>query len=507
MSRIRGPRLFAVALLALLFAALPMAGRAAPAHKSLPVINIALVSDVNTLDPAVSSSFYDRQVMNSIYDKLFDLNHKGQVIPMLATKYSVSKNKLVYTISLRHGVKFQDGTPFNASAVKFNLDRYRSASSAPRATELAPVKSVSVVNKYTIRVKLSSAFSPFVSILTDRSGMMCSPAAVRREGSNYSLNPVGTGPFRLKERVKGDHITLVRNNHYWRKGYPKAREIVFKIFTDPNTQLVNLQSGQVDFMDSVTSQNVPTVQHSKKLRLVLGPSFAWAGFWLNTKDPTLKSKPLREAISMLINRKAYVKAIAGKTAIPADSPFGPGEFAYGKWDKAPPVNVKKAKSLLSKAHISNPTFTFRTTTAPISIQGAEIIQNMLKAGGITMKIETEDFTTILTQLGNHDFQATAVGWSGRPDPDQNTYNFFTTGAALNYSQYSNPTTDHFLSQARHQLNTKKRKADYARVAAELQKDVPYVFIDHTKNAFGMTAKLKGFTYVPDGIIRTVAMTK
>jgi peptide/nickel transport system substrate-binding protein len=507
MTSVGRPHLFAVVLLALACAALPAAGRAAPSHKTLPIINIALVSDVNTLDPAVSSSFYDRQVMNSIYDKLFDLNAKGHVVPMLATHYTVSKNKLVYTISLRHGVKFQDGTAFNANAVKFNLDRYRSTSSAPRAVELAPVQSVSVVNRYTVRIRLKSAFSPLISILTDRSGMMCSPAAVRKEGDNYALNPVGTGPFKFKERVKGDHITLVRNAHYWRKGYPKARQIVFKIFTDPNAQLVNLQSGQVDFMDSVTSQNIPTVQHSKKLHLVIGPSFSWNGFWLNTKDPVLKNRAVRQAISMLINRKAYNSAINGRTAMPANSPFGPGEFAYGSWDKAPPAQVKAAKVLLSKSHASNVSFSFLTTTAPISIQGAEIIQNMLKAGGITMKIDPENFTTILTQLGNHNFQAAAVGWSGRPDPDQNTYNFFITGGALNYAQYSNATTDRYLNAARHQLNDKKRKADYSRVAKQLQKDVPYVFMNHGKNAFATSAKLKGFTYVPDGIIRTVAMTK
>ncbi|MGH2448718.1 MAG: ABC transporter substrate-binding protein, partial [Chloroflexota bacterium] len=228
--------------------------RAMPVHKSRPIINIALVSDINTFDPAISSSYYDRQIMNNIYDKLFDLNSKGQIIPMLATGYTVSKNKKTYTLYLRKGVKFQDGTAFNAQAVKFNLDRYRLPSSAPRATELSPVSGVSVAGKYVVKIHLSASFSPLISILTDRSGMMCSPKAVRSEGSNYALNPVGTGPFRLKSRIKGDSITLVRNNHYWRKGLPKAKEVVFKIFTDPNTQLVNLQSGQVDFIDTVTSQ-------------------------------------------------------------------------------------------------------------------------------------------------------------------------------------------------------------------------------------------------------------
>lgn len=482
-------------------------GRAAPAHRRLPTITIAMVSDINTFDPAVSSSYYDRQIMNNIYDKLFDLNSKGHIIPMLATHYKVSKNHRIYTITLRRGVKFQDGTPFNAAAVKFNLDRYRLPTSAPRAAELAPVSGVSVAGPYTVKIKLSEPFSPLISILTDRAGMMCSPKAVRAEGANFALHPVGTGPFKLQNRIKGDSITLVRNPHYWRKGLPKAGKVIFKIFTDPNTQLVNLESGQVDFMDSVTSQNVPTVQHTRSLRLIDKPSYAWAGFWLNTKSPSLSNKLVREAISLLINRQQYNKVINGRTAIPADSPFGPGELAYGPWDKAPKQNVAEAKQLLQKAHAGSISFTFMTTTAPIALQGAQIIQNMLQAGGISMKIQSVDFPTLLDDLAKHNFDAAAVGWSGRPDPDQNSYNDFITGGPNNFSQYSSAVVDKYLKLGRTQLKTKSRKADYAKVAAQLHKDVPYVFLDHANNSFGMKASLKGFTYVPDGIIRAVDMTK
>jgi peptide/nickel transport system substrate-binding protein len=132
---------------------------------------------------------------------------------------------------------------------------------------------------------------------------------------------------------------------------------------------------------------------------------------------------------------------------------------------------------------------------------------MLQAGGIKMNIQTEDFPTILDQLGKHNFEAAAVGWSGRPDPDQNSYNDWYTGGPLNYSQYSNATVDKYLAAGRRQLNAAKRKADYAKVAEQLTKDVPYVFLDHPNNSFAMRANVKGYSYVPDGIIRAVGMTK
>lgn len=482
-------------------------GHASPTAAGRPTVTIALVSDVNTLDPATSSSYYDRQVLNNIMDKLFDINSKGAIVPMLATGYKVSKDRLTYTISLRKGVKFQDGATFDAKAVAFNLDRYRQPTSAPRATELQLVQSVSTAGTYAVKVKLSAPFSPLISIFTDRSGMMCSPKAVQSEGANFGAHPVGTGPFSLQDRVKGDHITLTRNSHYWRKGYPKAGQVIFKIFSDPNTQLVNLQSGQVDFMDTVTSQNVATVQHDTSFRLVEKAGYGWGGFWLNTRSPALSSRSVREAISMLINRQQYVKVIAGKTAIAANSPYGPGELAYGSWDKAPKQAIAKAKQLLAKAHASNLSFTFATTTSPISLQGAQIIQGMLQAGGISMKIQSEDFPTLLDSLAKHNFEAAAVGWSGRPDPDQNSYNHFVTGGPNNYGQYSSSTTDRYLNLGRKQVDAKKRKADYAKVATQLATDVPYVFLDHPNNSFAMKSSVKGFVYVPDGIIRAVGMTK
>lgn len=485
----------------------PSIGRAARSGASLPVVNIAMVSDINTLDPCLSSSFYDRQIMNNIYDKLFDLNSKGKIVPMLATGYKASKGGTVYTITLRKGVKFQDGTPFNAAAAAFNINRYRSTSCAPRAAELTPVKSASAKGSNTLILKLSIPFAPLLSILTDRSGMMASPKAVQDEGASFATKPVGTGPFSFTDRVKGDHITLTRNPHYWRKGFPKASQVVFKIFTDPNTQLVNLESGQVDFIDSVTSQNVPTVKKNSKFKLVNLPSYGWGGFWLNTGSGALANKKIREAISAAIDRAAYIKAIAGSTAIPADSPYGPGEFAYGSFDKAPKQNLKLARSLVQQSKVKSPSFTFYTTSAAVSLQGAQILQQMIGKAGITMNIKTEDFPTILTQLGQHNFEASAVGWSGRPDPDQNSYNHFVEGGPNNYGNYNSDKVTVDLTKARETLSTTKRKTYYSAIAKQLQNDVPYVFLDHPNNTFGETAKLKGFSYVPDGIIRAVGMTK
>lgn len=469
-------------------------------------VTLSISADPPALDPSASSSLYDRQVLNSICDKLFDLNSRGRIVSDLATGYKVSKNHLVYTFPLRKGVKFTDGTAFNSAAVKYNLDRDRDPASI-RAGELRYVKSVTTAGPYAVKVELTQPFSPFISILTDRSGMMVSPKQARALGTNFRTDPVCTGPFKYSSRVKGDHITLVRNTHYWRKGYPKAAKIVWKVFTDPNTALVNLQSGQVDMTDTLPSKQVSTIAHSRNFKVINKPSFGYQGIYLNVTAAPLNNKYVRQAISELIDRKTLTRVVLGNTGRPGNSAFGPGDLAFGASDKVPTPNLKKAKQLLSKSGLSNVAFTFKTTTDPVAAEFAQLVQNFLAPAGIKMTIQQEDFGTLLDQTTKHNFQAAALGWSGRPDPDQNIYDFFVTNGKNNSSAYSNATVDKYLNQARSVLSKSKRKADYDKVMSILHSDVPYIFLYHPNNLFGMSTKVKGFTYVPDGIIRTVNLSK
>lgn len=164
----------------------------------------------------------DRQVQNQIYDKLVDLDENLRIVPMLATSWRVEEDGKVYVFNLRQGVKFHDGTDFNAEAVKFNLDRYRSAPGSRRSGELSLITNVQVVNPYTVRVTLREPFAPFLAILSDRSGMMVSPTAVQRLGADFGNNPVGTGPFKFVERRRQDRIVLARNENYWQRGLPAS---------------------------------------------------------------------------------------------------------------------------------------------------------------------------------------------------------------------------------------------------------------------------------------------
>ncbi len=485
--------------------AAPAAGDTSGAAGNSEIV-ISLNADPPKLDPAQSSAFVDRQVLNNICDKLADIDAQGKIIPMLATEWKISDDKLTYTFTLREGVKFHDGTDFNADAVKINLARGMTEKS-PRRTELSSVQSVDVIDPKTVKITLKQPFAPFLSVLTDRSGMIVSPKAAQEMGDDFLSKPVCSGPFMFQDRVKGDHITLVRNPNYWQPGLPKAAKLTYKIFTDPNVELVNLRSGQVDFIDSVPAKEVPSVQQDSKFAVVNQAGFGFQGIYLNTTKSPLDNKAVRKAIDLLIDRDALVKVVFSGTATAGHSPFAPSQFAFGDSDKYDKPNLDQAKKLLADAGISNVSFTLKTGTAPVNVQVAQLIQNFLKPAGIDMQIEKLEFGTQLDQTDKGDFQASALGWSGRPDPDLNIYDFMVTGGANNSSQFSNPTVDAQLKVARAESDEAKRKAAYDQVMQVLNDEVPYVYLYHQNNVFAMSAQITGYTYVADGIIRAANMSK
>ncbi len=512
-SRIPTTRLWlaAVLLVALALSACgsgsPPAAPAGGSAQSNAAITISLNADPPSLDPAFSSAFVDRQVHNSLFDKLVDLDANGKVVPMLATEWKVSDDGLSYTFTLREGVKFHDGTDFNAEAVKANLERYMTDQKSTRRNELGAVQSVEAVDAKTVKITLKQAFAPFLSVLSDRSGMMVSPKAIKDQSGDIRNQPVGSGPFKYESRVKGDSITLVRNDQYWQPGLPKAAKIVYKILTDPNTALVNLKSGQVDFSDSVPPQEVANLKSDSNFAVVNEVGFGYQGIWFNTKQAPLDNKNVRQAIDMLIDRDQLVKVLFSGTATPGKSPFAKSNLAFGDSDAYTKPDVEKAKQLLAAGGVPNPSFTLKVGTSALQAQFAQLVQNFLKPAGIDMQIEKVEFGTLLDQMDKGNFQAAALGWSGRPDPDQNIYDFFVTKGAQNDSGFSNPKVDELLQAARTENDAAKRKADYDQALQILHDEVPFTFLYHQNNVFGMSSKISGYTYVPDGIIRTVAMDK
>ena len=471
-------------------------------------INIALHQDPPKLDPMVSTAFVDRMVFQSVFDKLVELDDKGKIVPMLAEKWEISPDGKQYTFHLRKGVKFHDGTEFNAEAVKFNLERYKQKSSN-RRNELKAVKEIKVIDPYTVELDLETPYAPLLANLTDRAGMMCSPDAVKKAGDKFQNHPVGTGPYVFKERSKGNQIVLEKNKDYWQKDKPKADKLVYKIMTDGNVALMNLKSGQVDMINRFPLNEVKNYQSDKAISVVNEASPGFKGIVLNNGNEKFQDPRVRQAIDKVLDRKAIVDVALSGVGTPGHSALSKSSWAYdAELDQAPAADVEGAKQLLAAAGKADGfSFTIQTDTDPISQQVCQLIQKQLKAVNIDMQIQKMDFGTLLDHAKKGDFEAATISWSGRMDPDGNLYDWFHTGTSMNYMKYSNPEVDGLLEQARHLTDQEARKSMYRQILMKLNQDVPYIFLYHDNNVFGLSKKIKGFTPNPDGMIRTLNMVK
>ncbi|HEY8393939.1 MAG TPA: ABC transporter substrate-binding protein [Thermaerobacter sp.] len=471
-------------------------------------ITIGINADPPNLDPAQSSALVDRYVQNSIFDKLYELDEQLQVVPELAEDMpEISEDGKVYTIRLRQGVKFHDGTPVNADAVVFNLQRYLDPDSA-RYSELSAVERVEKVDEYTVRIVLKQPYSPLLYTLTDRAGMIASPKAIQEKGDQFAQHPVGSGPFKFESRTKGDQIVLVKNPDYWREGLPKADRIVWKVVTDDNVKVVNLKAGQLDIIDTVPAQSVNELRSSANLKVEIGPGLGFQGIYLNTTRPPFDNPDLRRAVDLAVDREALVRVVFQDTADPGYGPFPPGSPAAAASGEPPERNLDEVRRLLAKAgHPDGFRFTLKTAASPVTQQVAQALKNMLAEAGIEMEIQQVEFGSLLDDTDNGNYEAAALGWSGRPDPDGNIYPWLYTGGSQNDSRYSNPDVDRLLDRARQVLDMNQRVELYRQALEIVHRDAPYIYLYYPKNVRAYSAAVKGFVLYPDGIIRTEQLSK
>lgn len=475
--------------------------------KPTGTLTIGINADPPNLDPAASTALVDRYVQYSIFDRLYTLDQHLNIVPMLASAMpKITQGGTVYTIPLRKGLKFTDGTPFNAKAVVFNLTRYMDPNS-PRSSELSSIASVKAIGQYTVQITLKSPYSPLLSMFTDRSGMMGSPTAITKEGANFGQDPVGIGPFEYVSRTSGYDIVLKANPHYWQAGEPKVAKLVYMVVTDENVEVVNLQSGQLDIIDTVPSQSIATLQANAGTKVLSAPGIGYQGFFLNTTAPPFNNPDLRKAVSDAIDRATLVKVALKNVAVPGYGPFAPGTPAAGADGAVPAANIAQAKADLALGGKPNGfSFVFKTAASPINQQIAQIIQNMLAQVGIKMTIQQEQFGTLLSDCSKQNFDACALGWSGRADPDGNIYSFYYTKAGLNFAGYSNATVDSLLNQARTQSSVSQRVQTYTQVMTQIHADTPYVYLYFPNIVMGELSTVHGFQLYPDGIFRTATIS-
>lgn len=476
-------------------------------------LKVGLAEDPDILDPTLARTYVGRIVFASLCDKLFDIDEKLNIVPQLALSHETSADGLSVTIKLRPGVKFHDGEVFDAQAAKYSLDRHLTMTGSFRKSEISAIDHVEVVDPLTIRLALKTPFSPLIAQLTDRAGMMVAPKAAQEAGDKFGLNPVCAGPYRFVQRVQQDRIVVEKFQDYWNKDNVHIDRIIYLPIVDATVRLANLKSGGLDLIERVLATDVKDVRSDPNLKLASALELGYQGLTINVgkgdaaKHPLGSDARVRRALEAAIDRDALVQVVSNNEFVAGNQWVNPEHPYYQTDIPVPKRDVAKAKALLKEAGV--------TTPIPIDLMVpkgaetqtvAEMVQAMAGEVGFDMKIRVTEFATSLKQAEDGDYQAYVLAWSGRPDPDGNSYSFATCHGALNYAGYCNADVDAALAQARTVTDMAARKAAYARAARQFASDAPLIYLFHRRILIAYTTRLEGYKQMPDGLVRVIGLT-
>ena len=489
-------------------AALLMIGAAAAAQTTL---RIGLAEDPDVLDPTLARTYVGRIVFASLCDKLFDIDDKLNIVPQLAVSSETSEDGKSVVLKLRSGVKFHDGAPMDAAAVKASLERHMTMPGSFRKPELGAVDKVEVIDASSVRLVLKSPFSPLLAQLADRAGMIMSPKAIAEGGDKFGLKPVCAGPFKFVERVQQDRFVLEKFAEYWNAANVHIDRIVFRPIVESTVRLANLKSGSLDLIERALATDLKEIRADPKLKLATQIEIGYLGLTLNLANgeagkngPFGKDPRVRQALEASIDRKALSDVVFNGEFLPGNQWVSPKSSYYQEKLPLPGRDVAKAKKLMADAGLVTPvTVDFMVTNNPEARQVAEVLQAMAAEAGFDLKIRVTEFATSLTEAEQGRFQAFLIGWSGRIDPDGNSYVFLKCGAPQNNGHYCDRDVDGWLEDARKVSKFEERKALYGKIAEKSLKDGSIIYLYHRLVIIAHTAKLEGYTQLGDGLVRVV----
>jgi peptide/nickel transport system substrate-binding protein len=465
-------------------------------------LKIGINADPTTLDPHKSASMVDRHYYYQIFDTLVAVDAQMNPKPGLAESWENPDPK-TYIFHLRQGVKFHDGTEFNAEIAKWNFDRMLDPKEIlPRASEIATIETVEALDANTLKITLKSPYAPFISVLTDRAGMMVSKEAVEKLGEEFERKPVGTGPFVVQEWTAKSQVVLKRNESYWDQGKPYLAGAVYKIIPDETVRLTNLKTGDVDLLEQIPPKDVKSVKAGGEFTVVetVGQGFDYLD--LNTARPPFDNKALRQAVAWAVDREIIQEKIYYNVGAVANGPFPSSLWVHDQVYAPYKRDLAKAKEKLNEGGKPDGfSFKLTITNSPLNVLTAQVLQAQLKEASINMEIDLVDNSALGSALRSGEYQALRAGWSGRTDPDGNAYGLFVTNGPINYRKYSNAAVDDLLNKARVSLDQAERKALYQEVAKIAVEDAPLVFINSNQHLHVMKQSVKGYVLPSDGRIR------
>ncbi len=471
------------------------------------------------LDPAAVTDGESFKVTKNIFETLVEFGRQDtEIHEGLATKWDVSPDGLTYTFDLREGVKFQDGTDFNADAVVYNFNRwmngdadkfpyYASMFGGYKGDEGHVIADVKALDKYKVQFTLKRPQAPFLKNLAMSPFAIASPTAIDKEGDKFTENPVGTGPFKFVSWSRNDKVVIEKNKDYWKKGYPKLNKIIFKSIPENSARLNALKNGEIDLADGINPSDADGIKADSNLQLFERPSMnvGYLGFTVTRKP--FDNVKVRQALNMAIDRQAIIDAFFGGKGVPAKNPMPPVIGGYDDDIQPYEFNLDKAKQLLAEAGYPDG-FEMELWAMPVprpympdGKKIAEAIQSNFAKIGVKAKIVSYEWATYLEKASKGEADAYLLGWTGdNGDADNFLYALLDKDSigSNNYSYYSNDKLHDILIKAQSEVDEGKRNELYKQAQEIIHEDAPWAPLAHSTPLLAGSAKLKGFYPHPTG---------
>ena len=480
-------------------------------------ITYSLTADPRAVDPAYFDDGESAVVSCNMYEGLYQYGKTdAKVSPCLAKDLpEISDDGLVYTIKLNEGIKFHDGTDFNAEAVKKSIERQLEPnrnSDMPYASFVFGeeeagngVETVEAVDDYTVKITMRAASAPFVKNLAMAlASPIVAPSAIEAATDGQAItNPVGTGPYKFVDWTKGASVTLVANEDYWGEA-PKTKNLVFKIIAEGNTRLTSLINGECDIISSVDPASADQiVDNGFELFSEDGMTINYMAF--NTETGKCTDQEVRKAVAQAINVEEMVKSIYGEYATVANSVMPTWMAPYAKDVKQTAYDPEAAKKTLADKGITSLQCITYTTARPYNQKGgsdlANMIQGYLSAVGVELSITQYDWTTYKTKVQTDPYDICFYGWTGdNGDPDNFMNLLADTNWSMNVAHFQDDEYKALIAEGLKTPDGDARDAIYLQCEEMVAEKQPGVLISHSKNLLGYSPKVKDFYYHPTGVV-------
>jgi peptide/nickel transport system substrate-binding protein len=431
-------------------------------------LSAAIVLETASLDPIFGNAGgADRSYYNLYTENLLYQDASGVFHPVLAESWELAPDRLSLMFKLRPGVKFQDGTPFDAAAVKFNLDRVVDPAVGARARQfITDLDSVEVIDPLKVKIKLKRPSGPFLTVLATEPGSMLSPTAVRQRGAEFARSPVGTGPFNIV-RWGGGRLEAKRFDGYW--GRPAYLDTVtLRVISNTAVKLVELKSGNVQLGDIVQVKDMAEIEADPRLRLVdtIQHITSYISF-NNAAEPFKSNLDLRKAISYAVNREAIEKAISRGQGGVLNCLEVPTSRAWSNEIKGHPYDPKLAREAYQRSGHKGP-LTIIVIQRDPDTQVAQIVQSMCKAAGIDLRIEVLERLAWVERVLNAKYELGLLRSSSPdPDPDITFSKFYGRSAASDFSHIKNPEIWDMIDRARGLSDMNERRQIYVAIQQKI----------------------------------------